>query len=80
MVRKVNLVLPGVVLVLCFYDLFINSLDWPIEVIFSLVALMFFFLGLEELREKKKLRGGVCIFTTLVLVTGVVVDLVREIM
>ncbi|GGD13385.1 hypothetical protein [Pontibacillus salipaludis] len=80
MVRKVNMVLPGLVLVLCIYELFINSGDWPIEVIFPLVALMYFFFGLEELRDRKKLRGGLYIVTTLVLITSVIVDVVRETM
>ncbi|WP_345240473.1 hypothetical protein [Pontibacillus salipaludis] len=80
MLRKVNIVLPAIVLGLGLYHFLINPVDWPIEVLFSLVALMFFFLGLEELRERKKLRGGVYIFTSLVLVTGMVVDLVRETM
>lgn len=80
MLRKVNIVLPAIVLGLGLYHFLIIPVDWPIEVLFSLVALMFFFLGLEELRERKKLRSGVYIFTSLVLVTGMVVDLVREIL
>ncbi|QST00916.1 hypothetical protein IMZ31_04920 [Pontibacillus sp. ALD_SL1] len=80
MLRKVNMVLPAMVLGLCLYHFIISPIDWPIEITFSLIALMNFFLGLEEFRDRKKLRGGIYFFTSLVLVTGVIVDVVRETM